>query len=59
MSPPDVLGLGADYQTAFVHFGAAAGVNLKPLATAAFGWPTEWEQQFVQARQDFPGVTYV
>jgi hypothetical protein len=44
----------------FVHFwSGAAGVNLKPLATAAFGWPTEWEQQFVQARQDFPGVTYV
>jgi hypothetical protein len=43
----------------FVHFwSGAAGVNLKPLATAAFGWPADWEQQFAQARLDFPGVTY-
>lgn len=43
----------------FVHFwSGAAGVNLKPLATTAFGWPDEWEQQFVQAQRDFPGVTY-
>ena len=39
----------------FVHFwSAAAKTNLKPLATEAFGWPTEWEQQFRQARRDFP-----
>ncbi|MEV4760646.1 fibronectin type III domain-containing protein [Micromonospora sp. NPDC049559] len=43
----------------FVHFwSGAAGVNLKPLATTAFGWPAEWEHQFVQAQHDFPGVTY-
>ncbi|WP_113700027.1 fibronectin type III domain-containing protein [Nonomuraea lactucae] len=43
----------------FVHFwSGAAGVNLKPLATSAFGWPDEWEQQFQQARRDFPNVQY-
>jgi len=43
----------------FVHFwSGAAGVNLKPLATTAFGWPAEWEQQFTQAQRDFPGVDY-
>jgi len=43
----------------FVHFwSGAAGVNLKPLATAAFGWDATWEQQFIQAQIDFPGVTY-
>lgn len=39
----------------FVHFwSGAAGTNLKPLATSAFGWPAEWETQFVQAQKDFP-----
>jgi len=39
----------------FVHFwSGAAGVNLKPLATTAFGWPADWETQFNQARIDFP-----
>jgi hypothetical protein len=39
----------------FVHFwSGAAGVNLKTLATSAFGWPTEWETQFVQAQKSFP-----
>jgi len=43
----------------FVHFwSGAAGKNLKNLATDAFGWPTEWEQQFNTARANFPGVTY-
>lgn len=43
----------------FVHFwSGAAGVNLKPLATAAFGWDSTWEQEFIQAQVDFPGVTY-
>lgn len=43
----------------FVHFwSGAAGVNLKPLATNAFGWPAEWETQFNQAKIDFPNVTY-
>ncbi|PTL81651.1 carbohydrate-binding protein [Vitiosangium sp. GDMCC 1.1324] len=51
---------GNDYARAlnwgeFVHFwSGAAGVNLKTLATSAFGWPTEWEAQFVQAQRDFP-----
>jgi hypothetical protein len=39
----------------FVHFwSGAAGVNLKALATAAFGWPAEWETQFNNARTQFP-----
>nr|AYM53674.1 hypothetical protein [Cystobacter fuscus] len=39
----------------FVHFwSGAAGVNLKTQATSAFGWPAEWETQFVQAQRDFP-----
>lgn len=39
----------------FIHFwSGAAGVNLKTLATSAFGWPTEYEAQFVQAQRDFP-----
>ncbi|WNG20532.1 hypothetical protein [Cystobacter fuscus] len=39
----------------FIHFwSGAAGVNLKTLATSAFGWPTEWETQFVQAQRSFP-----
>jgi hypothetical protein len=39
----------------FVHFwSGAAGVNLKPLATTAFGWPADREAQFNQARIDFP-----
>jgi hypothetical protein len=43
----------------FVHFwSGAAGTNLKPLATAAFGWPAEWQQQVVQAQVDFPDVQY-
>jgi len=45
----------------FLHFwSGAAGVNLKPLAITAFHWNEvpEWEQQFIQAQLDFPGVTY-
>lgn len=39
----------------FVHFwSGAAGVNLKSLATTAFGWPSDWETQFNQAQKDFP-----
>jgi hypothetical protein len=51
---------GRDYSRAlnwgeFIHFwSGAAGVNLKTLATSAFGWPTEWETQFVQAQRSFP-----
>jgi len=43
----------------FVHFwSGAAGVNLKPLATKAWGWTDECEQQFNQAKIDFPNVKY-
>ncbi len=43
----------------YVHFmSGAAGVDLKPLATDAFGWPDERETQFQQARADFPAITY-
>ncbi|MET0404378.1 MAG: hypothetical protein ABW123_18345 [Cystobacter sp.] len=39
----------------FIHFwSGAAGVNLKTQATSAFGWPAEWETQFVQAQKTFP-----
>jgi hypothetical protein len=39
----------------FIHFwSGAAGVSLKPLATAAFGWTSTFETQFNQARIDFP-----
>jgi hypothetical protein len=38
----------------FVHFwSGAAGVDLKPLATEAFGWPAEWETQYTKAKADF------
>lgn len=43
----------------FVHFlSAAANRDLRPLARKAFGWPSEWEAQFQQARGDFPALTY-
>jgi hypothetical protein len=43
----------------FVHFmSGAAGTDLKPLATTAFGWPAEHEAQFAEAKTDFPAVTY-
>ncbi len=43
----------------YVHFmSGAAGTNLKELATTAFGWPKERENEFVAAQSDFPGVTY-
>lgn len=43
----------------YVHFtSGAAGVDLKPLATTAFGWPAEWETQLQAARQKFPQITY-
>lgn len=39
----------------FVHFwSGAANANLKAQATLAFGWPAEWETQFVQAQHQFP-----
>jgi hypothetical protein len=43
----------------FVHFmSGAAGVDLQPLATYAFGWSVTWQAQLVAARAAFPGITY-
>ena len=43
----------------FVHFfSGAAGTNLKAQATIAFGWPSNFESQFNQARTAFPNITY-
>lgn len=43
----------------FIHFmSGAATTDLKPLATAAFGWPVEWEQQLQEARRGFPQIAY-
>ena len=43
----------------FLHFiSAAAGHDLRPLARKAFDGPADREQQFQQARADFPALTY-
>jgi hypothetical protein len=43
----------------FIHFwSGAAGKNLKPLATKAFGWTDRYETQFNKAKTDYPKVTY-
>jgi hypothetical protein len=43
----------------YVHFmSGAAGTDLVALATTAFGWPDEWQQQYERARADFPEVVY-
>jgi hypothetical protein len=43
----------------YVHFmSGAAGTDLEPLATSAFGWPAEWDAELRMARADFPGITY-
>jgi hypothetical protein len=43
----------------YVHFSSgAAGTDLVALATEAFGWPDEWQQQLEEARAEFPEVTY-
>ena len=43
----------------YVHFtSGAAGTDLQALATTAFGWPDEWQEQLEQARADYPEVTY-
>ncbi|HXI55466.1 MAG TPA: hypothetical protein VNO55_05375 [Polyangia bacterium] len=43
----------------FVHFmSGAAGADLKPLATTAFGWPDTWQAELEQARREFPRITY-
>ncbi|MGH8083636.1 MAG: hypothetical protein ACREP7_23875 [Lysobacter sp.] len=39
----------------FIHFwSGAAGVDLKPQATLAFGWTSQYESQLVAARNAFP-----
>src|SRR5262249_34855103 len=43
----------------FVHFmSGAAGTNLKAMATTAFGWPDQVDQEFQAARAKFPQITY-
>lgn len=43
----------------YIHFmSGAAGVDLLPLATKAFGTTEEFAAQHAQARRDFPRVTY-
>jgi hypothetical protein len=43
----------------FVHFmSGAAGADLQPLATQAFGWSVTWEAQLQAARAAFPRITY-
>ena len=43
----------------FVHFwSGAAGADLKAMASNAFGWSNEWEQQLTKAKTDFPSVKY-
>ena len=43
----------------YVHFmSGAAGKDLKPLAEKAFGWTAAWEEQYKQARAEYPKVTY-
>jgi hypothetical protein len=43
----------------FVHFmSGAAGVDLRPLATSAFGWSVTWQAELMAARASFPGISY-
>jgi hypothetical protein len=43
----------------FVHFmSGAAGADVRPLATEAFGWSVEWQRELVAARAAFPRITY-
>ncbi|MDQ3815766.1 MAG: basic secretory family protein [Armatimonadota bacterium] len=43
----------------YIHFmSGAAGTGLKPLATKAFGWPAEWDDQYQKARAEFSAITY-
>jgi hypothetical protein len=61
---PDVFGRSMTYSRTmtwgeFVHFmSGAAGRDLKPLATKAFGWPIEWNLQLAAAKLEFPSITY-
>ncbi len=41
----------------FVHFmSGAAGTDLKSLASNAFGWTTEYDNQYQTARQNYPFI---
>lgn len=43
----------------FIHFwSGAAKTNLQPLAKNAFGWSSDWENQFKKAQSDFNNITY-
>lgn len=43
----------------YVHFmSGAVNADLKQLATTAFGWPTERETEFQNAKQEFGEVSY-
>jgi hypothetical protein len=43
----------------YIHFmSGAAGTDVKPLATTAFGWSDVREAQYQEAKKDFPAVTY-
>jgi hypothetical protein len=43
----------------YVHFtSGAAGTDVKALATAAFGWPADWEGEWQAARAEYPDVVY-
>lgn len=43
----------------FVHFmSGAARQDLKPAAATAFGWPSEWEEQYQDARLTFSQISY-
>jgi hypothetical protein len=43
----------------YVHFtSGAAGTDVKALATAAFGWPADWEDEWQAARAEYPAVVY-
>ncbi|SHG57590.1 hypothetical protein [Pedobacter caeni] len=43
----------------YIHFSSgAARADLKAMATTAFGWKTQWENELLKARLDFPDVTY-
>lgn len=43
----------------FVHFfSGATGTDLLPLATTAFGWNDDWQDELLNARADFPTLNY-
>jgi hypothetical protein len=43
----------------FVHFfSGAAGADLKQYATEAFGWPETFENEWINARAEFPTIQY-